>query len=388
MGTAEFWLRIENGKLAVEGRIPYYKSENEPQITLNKNAVVSAMKLNQCEQFKKTININNDYFVTYSLDLKEDGIINVEYTTPVEGWCNLISEDLVAISLYSYALPNNLPEYIQDSICYFENGFEDYNIYKAYKDETTGLYAKKTKNLFGEIVNVIGIQKEIIRTYKKDKFQVIYREGCKCKGLCDSLSIGVKAFQYFSRIYPAREMDEMNIIVLGNGDMGGAYIRNNMIVMGEPPEAEETAQMTEMRTYQLFAHELGHIWFCKADVTTFEDWLNETGAEWSQLLFLLEEGKEELFHQMMEWRYDEQRRVGEPIRPRDLHHPATVHTSGTVLFHMIYKKYGKEAVINILQILSRMEQQNTEDFLTNIETEYSVEIAEFIRNNLDEKIAV
>ena len=262
---------------------------------------------------------------------------------------------------------------------------EKADIYRTAKNEFMCI---ARKSLFGEIVNVIGIQKEIIRTYKKDKFQVIYREGCKCKGLCDSLSIGVKAFQYFSRIYPAREMDEMNIIVLGNGDMGGAYIRNNMIVMGEPPEAEETAQMTEMRTYQLFAHELGHIWFCKADVTTFEDWLNETGAEWSQLLFLLEEGKEELFHQMMEWRYDEQRRVGEPIRPRDLHHPATVHTSGTVLFHMIYKKYGKEAVINILQILSRMEQQNTEDFLTNIETEYSVEIAEFIRNNLDEKIVV
>ena len=388
MAAAEFVLKIENGKLNVEGKIPYYKGEKNPQIKLNKNAVVNAMKLNQCEQFKTTSDTDNDYFAIYALDLKEDGIINVEYTTPVEGWCNLISEDLVAISLYSHALPNNLPEYIQDSICYLGKGFENYEIYKAYKDETTGSYAKKTKNLFGETVNIIGIRKEIYRTYRQDKFQVIYREGSKCDGLCNSLSIGVEAFHYFSRIYPAREMSEMNIIVLGNGDMGGAYIRNNMIVMGEPPEAEATVQMTEMRTYQLFAHELGHIWFCRADVTTFEDWLNETGAEWSQLLFLLETGKEDLFHQLMEWRYDEQRRVGEPIRPKDLHHPATVHTSGTVLFYLIYKKYGKEAVIKILQILSRMEQQNTEDFLMNIATEYSAEIAEFIRNNIDEKIVV
>lgn len=106
------------------------------------------------------------------------------------------------------------------------------------------------------------------------------------------------------------------------------------------------------------------------------------------MLFLLETGKEDLFRRfMMGWHYEEQRSMGEPIRPKDLRHPGTVvHSSGTILFYMIYKKYGKEAVVKILQILSRMEKQNTEDFLTHIETEYSKEIAGFIRDNLDKKL--
>lgn len=386
MATAEFVLKIENGELGVEGKIPYYKCEKFPQITLNKNAVIKAMELNQYEQFEKQVDVHDDYFITYFLDLKEDGIINISYTTPVEGWDNLISEDLVAISLYSHAFPANLPDYIQDSICYFGKGFENYDIYKAYVDEETGLYAKGTKKLFGEIVNIIGIRKGTVKTYKRDKFCIIYREGCDCDSLCDSISIGESAFQYYNKIYPVRDMEQIDIVVLGNGDLGGAYIRNNLIVMGEPPAAMPVQEEAEMRTYQLFAHELGHVWFCKADVNSFEDWLNETGAEWSHMLFLLETGKEELFNRMMEWRYDEQHRMGEEIRPKDGHHPNTVHTSGTVLFHMIYERYGKEAVVKILQILSSMEQQNTDSFLARVEIEYSVEIAGFIRENLDEKI--
>ena len=388
MTTAEFILEIKNGKLGVKAKIPYLKNEKKPEIKLNRDAVVDVMELNRNTQFKKEIDATKDYFVRYTLDENENGNINVEYTTPVEGWDNLISEELIAISIYSFAFPNNLPKYIQDSICYFGEGFENYDIYNAYRDKATGLYVKKTNILLGETVNIIGMRKGTLRTYKKNKFRIIYREGCKCSGLYDSVQVGIDAFQYYNKIYPAKDMPEIDIVVLGNGDAGGAYIRNNLIVMGEPPETMATKEEEEIRTYQLFAHELGHIWFCKADTTTFEDWLNETGAEWSLLLFLLETGKEDLFRRfMMGWHYEEQRSMGEPIRPKDLQHPGTVvHSSGTILFYMIYEKYGKEAVVKILQILSRMEKQNTEDFLTHIETEYSKEIAGFIRDNLDKKL--
>lgn len=387
MATAQFFLTIESHSLKVEAKIPFHKNEGLPQITLNKNAVVSRMTLNRHNHFQKLVHPDNNYFATYSLEDTEDGVIQITYTTPVVGWDNLISEDIIAISLYSHAFPANLPEYITDSVCFFTEGFETYEIYDAYFDAVRGMYAKRTKKLFGEIVNIIGFPKGRIRIYQKDKIRVIYRDDCDCESVFQSIDIGLQAFRYYNEIFPPRqEISEIDVVVLGNKDPGGAYNREHLIVLGEPVTSLPSKELQNMMMHQMFPHELAHIWFGKADPSTFEDWLNETGAEWSHLLFLLETGQDALFDSWIRMRYNTHRQRGEAIRPRDLHHPDTVHDSGVVLFHKIYEKYGKNAILKLLQILSRMEQQNTESFLQNIESTYDKEIAAFIRRNLDEKI--
>ncbi|MDE7446308.1 MAG: hypothetical protein K2N15_11510 [Lachnospiraceae bacterium] len=388
MATAIFYLKIENGLLYVEGEIPFYRGYGNPKITLNKNAVVHHMSLNHQDVFQKTVDENNDYFVTYCLEKEEAGNISIKYSTPVKGWYNLISKEVIAISLYSHAFPSNLPDDINDSICYFVKGFEDYELYGAYWDESKELYAKSSKKLFGEIANIIALPKGRVKTYQQDKIRVIYKDNCNCESIFSSIEIGLQAFRYYNEIYSGKELSKVDVVVLGCGEPGSAYIRDNLIVMGEPMCALPTKELQELLTNQMFPHEFGHIWFKNADASTFEDWLNETGAEWSHLLFLLHVGKYELFDKCIEMHYDTHRRLGEEIRPKDLHHPNTVHDSGVVLFHQIYKKYGKEAIVRILQILSNMKQQITEDYLHHIETEYSKEIAEFIRRNLDEKISI
>lgn len=388
MEIVEFYLEIKDKILKVEGKIPYHKGYGMPEIVLNKNAVVHGMEMNWKKDFKRSVNAQNDYFVSYYLEEEEDGIIHIIYDTPVEGWDNCISGDLIAISLYSHAFPSNLPEYISNSICYFKSGFEKYEIYEAFYDKEIGLYAKRTKKLFGEIVNIIGIPKERVRVYKQSNIRIIYRDDCNCESVFDSVSLGIQAFKYYNEIFFQTEISQIDVVVLGNGDLGGAYNREHLIVLGEPPAALPTAELAEMLMYQMFAHELGHIWFGRAKVSTFEDWLNETGAQWSALLFLLHIGKQEVFDRWIAMHYDNHRRLGEAIRPKDFHHPDAVHDSGVVLFHKIYEKYGKDAILHILQILSKMEQQNTNDFLALVNASYSKEIADLIRNHLDEKIMV
>lgn len=386
MATAEFFLTIENHYLKVEAGIPFRKNDGLPRITLNKNAIVTHMALNRHDHFQRTVSPDNNYFTTYSLEEAEDGVLQITYTTPVAGWDNLISKDVIAISLYSHAFPANLSEYITDSICFFSGGFEAYEIYDAYFDSARGMYAKRTKKLFGEIANIIGFPKGRVRIYQKDKIRVIYRDDCNCQSVFWSIDIGLQAFRYYGGIFPRREISEIDVVVLGNKEPGSAYNREHLIVLGEPMTSLPSEELQNMMIYQMFPHELAHIWFGKADSCTFEDWLNETGAEWSHLLFLLESGQNALFDSWIRLHYDNHRQRGEAIRPRDLHHPDTVHDSGVVLFHKIYEIYGKGAVLKLLQILSRMEQQNTESFLQHIESAYDREIAAFIQRNLDEKI--
>lgn len=386
--AAEFYLEIENKRLRVDGRIPYRTGYGIPEIALNRNAVVYEMQLNGQRKFGKRVHEPNDYFVSYYLNLEEHGTIHIAYETPVEGWDNCIRGDLIAISLYSHAFPAYLPCYIKNSICYLKSGFEGYEVYEAYLDRITGLYAKKTKKLFGEIVNIIGIPKEQVRIYQQGKIQVIYRDDCNCESVFESVSIGLQAFQYYREIFFQSDISKIDVVVLGNGDLGGAYNREHLIVLGEPPASMPTEELKNMLMYQMFAHELGHIWFGRAEVSGFEDWLNETGAEWSALLFLLHIGKKDMFDKWIAMHYDNHRRLGEAIRPKDFHHPDAIHDSGVVLFHMLYEKYGENAVLCILQILSKMEQQNTDAFLAQVEGSYSKEIADFIWSHLDEKIEV
>ena len=89
----------------------------------------------------------------------------------------------------------------------------------------------------------------------------------------------------------------------------------------------------------LLAHELGHAHACRADFGSWEDWLNEAGAEWSALLYEREvdpEGFEQRLEVLLKiagWR-------SLRLRPEDGSHPDDVHETGVLLFAKICEKYG------------------------------------------------
>lgn len=394
---AKFTLEIHGGRLFVLGEIPYTAGKEFPQIVLNKYAKVKSMSLNEEQKFEKKADPKNDYFVIYVINNRDkDGTIRIEYDTPVAGENNIIDEDVLAISLYSNAFPGRLPDYIQKSTCYLQSGFENYEVINSYFDQDTGLFAKDTVPYFGEIVNIAGFRKGNLRSFENGKIKVFYRKEDSYKNLLECTNLGIEAFTYYNEIYPHKEMKEITLIVLGIGQTG-MYNRGNMIVAGDAPEDFKMPQempedfplsedeYRKWLKYSMFTHELGHVWFCNADTGSYEDWLNETGAEWSSLLFLLHKGKKELFQKFYSLREYEHITYGEAIKPEDLHKPASVHGSGVVLFYMIYEKWGKDMVVSLLQILSRLEEQNTEDFLFYVEKELGKEISDFIKDRLNHK---
>lgn len=160
MGTAEFYLEVENKRLKVEGKIPYRPGFGVPEIVLNRNAVVCEMQLNDRRDFRKRAYGQNEYFVSYYFNAEEQGTIHILYDTPIEGWDNCISDDLIAISLYSHAFPTYLPRYINDSICFLKRGFEGDEVYEAYLDKITGLYAKKTKKCLEKLSILLACQRK------------------------------------------------------------------------------------------------------------------------------------------------------------------------------------------------------------------------------------
>ncbi len=57
--------------------------------------------------------------------------------------------------------------------------------------------------------------------------------------------------------------------------------------------------MDEKEAVTVNAHELAHEWCSGANCVSWEDWLNETTAEWSMLLYCLDRGKTDIFDAMI-----------------------------------------------------------------------------------------
>lgn len=79
---------------------------------------------------------------------------------------------------------------------------------------------------------------------------------------------------FFQKPYPAN----VNIVIAPRQE-GGGYARRGFIVFGSDLTLEDS-----VRIYRYIAHEFAHLWWHGADSTTWEDWLNESFAEYSALL--------------------------------------------------------------------------------------------------------
>ena len=80
--------------------------------------------------------------------------------------------------------------------------------------------------------------------------------------------------------------------------LGGGYSRRGMAVLGGLSEEDYLTQRPGFLRY--LAHEAAHSWWWEAPTLTWEDWLNESFAEYSALLALRERHGPEIFDRALE----------------------------------------------------------------------------------------
>jgi hypothetical protein len=132
----------------------------------------------------------------------------------------------------------------------------------------------------------------------------------------------------------------------------------------------------------LLAHETAHEWCCGADVSTWEDWLNETTAEWASLLYALDTHDDKLFRFILDPKM-ERIHGYPPIKTADGSRPNGVHDKGTVLFYDIYQKHGKDLVTKMVRGFTDLKTKNTENFIAMVEGDLGREIAGEIKAKIE-----
>jgi hypothetical protein len=172
---------------------------------------------------------------------------------------------------------------------------------------------------------------------------------------------------YNGKLFEQHELSILDIACVSPAlTVGGAYRRKDLIFLTSIDE-------NELRFEGLLAHETAHEWCVGADASPWEDWLNETTAEWASLLYALEHDNDDLFHLILDETLEAVSKNNyPPIKTVDGSRSDGVHYKGTVLFYDIYKKYRKDVLTKMIRGFTDLEIKTTENYINQIEKNMEV----------------
>lgn len=167
--------------------------------------------------------------------------------------------------------------------------------------------------------------------------------------------------EFFGSRFGTQDGDVYLKFIIDPTEGRGGYGRKNLIRL----KASEFSNYFKLG----IAHELSHTWWQKADVSSWEDWLNEAFAEYSMLLYLRERISRGLYDETLE-RY-RQNAVNMPpiwgIERTSDHAYTTLYEKGSLLLVELENKIGADHMAAFLRLLIDRSIANTTDFLEELE---------------------
>lgn len=329
----------------------------------------------------------------------------IEYTVAVNGfWCNMIDERYVALSTYSAwaIVDSSLPI----KYTFHLEGLEDYFVLKSDYDPKRKLWTYRDGYDFANII-----------AFKHGSYKVSNSGSLNFYTLVDNvLDESGEIFNtrgeifdrhykmiipYYLSIFPEKEIKELDIVVFDLPSKFGdyaysAYSRKQLVVYDRlNPITPETDLIELDNEYaSVLAHELGHNWFSGAAgiASTWEDWLNETGAAWASMLYLLHIGKDDYFDRVFNDRLTYTQTAAEyhnpvdPIKTPDGSRLNNVHYMGTAMFCELYKSRGLDTIMEVMQTLADVMAEGevtTEKFLAALRSKMGDDIPDRIERGLE-----
>lgn len=178
-------------------------------------------------------------------------------------------------------------------------------------------------------------------------------------------------FKTFTDKFGEISHQDYSIVILPRED-GGGYNRPGLIVL---PNLKLNQALTHYKylsgkigNFKYLAHEISHLWWSKANINTWEDWLNESFAEYSSLIAIRKYYGEKEFKDIID-KYIENSKELPPIKGIDRGHENvfdTLYIKGCILLHELEKEIGEEKFEKLLNEMHINKINNTEKLLDKL----------------------
>jgi hypothetical protein len=300
--------------------------------------------------------------------------LRFEYAGVVDTWpwwlANHISEEWIELGLYFPWFPYNYDEYGPFTFAV------DLTIDSAYEMRSVGT-AKRTSRGWhlessmptNDIV-LAGARNLRTRRFSRDGYSV--QVFFYFMGESDVQRLGrdaVAVLTQYSGWFGEIDQRSLNL-VQSKRSRGGGYSRPGLIVLGQMGALSAPEQRADLLRY--LSHEAAHVWWRRAPATSWEDWLNESFAEYSALLVI----RDAFGTAEYETRIERKREEGEGTRPiwgldrsdyssdeqsREIR--MVLYSKGPVLLHELAERVGREQFFNWCRELVRREVNSTDQAL-------------------------
>lgn len=367
-------IRFEGEKLFAEAEISLDKSVSEVSFILNSGLEISSIS---CNEKPVPITVEAEYEPLFCAEVKKYSVkcgydfsaVKICYGGKINGWHNIITDNIIELNRYGVWFPCELSCGV--NISAEISGCEEYFLVKGEFDGSLWHYSADEWDM-----NIILYRKSVLKTVSGKHISIYYADNSLDGAAEFSRNVFEDVLDYYTNeLFNKDYAKHTEMACLYPAlTSGGAYKRNGLIVCISPGTDEKEA-------IGVNAHELAHEWCSGADVGSWEDWLNETTAEWSMLLYCLDRNKTEIFEAMTAEHLAKAPEFP-PIKTADGSRPDGVHTKGTAVFYELYKAFGKETIKSVIRIFVDLDVKTTENLLEKMGALGLNEAAEMLKAHL------
>lgn len=249
-----------------------------------------------------------------------------------------------------------------------------------------GIYDSDTNSWRVEGAALVGVKNNLVEkiSFNGFEFSVLYYDKNEKNDVLKSIEIVKDCMHFFtSKVFNDNVNNSSFYYFKPKVPIndGWSFIRENIVV-----SQEQFANEIDMA--RLMAHELAHIW-SKGAGMDWEDWLNESFAEYVACLFLEHRYGFDVYHMKINnhIEYNKIHFAGEAIRPKSgSSRPESVHTKGVIVFDKLRNKFGKETILRIIKLFIEIEHKTTENLLVAIKQKINEDVADQLRNMIDNPV--
>lgn len=312
-------------------------------------------------------------------------ILNVEFSyqgriTEWPDWsANVIGADWVEMGLYFPWYPSIYGPFTYKVSVDIEPGFNVFAIGKSTEKDNKKVFETK----FPVDDFIICASKDLtIRETKllNQSFKIV---NCTLSdATIDSIQTDIEDFyKLYSSWFGKIQVHDMCLVV-SKRDKGGGYLRTRGIFLGGLSDSSYLNERTGYIRY--IAHEIAHLWWYGAPTSNWEDWLNESFAEYSAMKVIKElRGKEE-FNTKLNIKRSESSNTP-PIWGISRSDPLAeqvLYSKGIVLLSELEEKIGNNKFLELCKARIDKKTNNTIDFLSLINDIGGKEIADWFEQSL------
>ena len=178
----------------------------------------------------------------------------------------------------------------------------------------------------------------------------------------------VALIRYYTQLFGELQSSELSVVITPRTE-GGGYGREGLIVLSTDFSEELYAE--DILGY--LAHEIAHLWWHHAPINTYEDWLNESFAEYSRMIACKKRFGEAWYEKRLA-KYKETYNTTPPIIGLDRNDPQAfdvLYKKGTAILCDTFRDLSTNMLTNMFHAIHYQRIASTDALILNIEEFFS-----------------